>query len=84
MTLKLGAPNIVRMDTTINVNAVIEGLGGTSKAAEFFEVQPPSVSEWKARGSMPNARLMYLRAVRPDVYERSTQPGQPKPAAEAA
>ena len=55
---------------TINVNAVIEELGGTAKAAEFFEIEPPSVSEWKARGCMPRARLMYLRVARPDIYAK--------------
>lgn len=48
-------------------STLIDRLGGTNKAAEFFEVSAPSISEWRKKG-LPKARLMYLRAVRPDVF----------------
>lgn len=48
-------------------NHAIELLGGTAEAARFFEVKPPSVSEWRKTG-LPRARLMYLRAIRPDIF----------------
>jgi len=46
---------------------MIELLGGVTAAARFFEVKPPSVCGWRKKG-IPRARLMYLRAVRPDIY----------------
>lgn len=49
-------------------SALIDRLGGTNKAAEFFEVSPPSISEWRRTG-LPKARLMYLRVARPDVFQ---------------
>lgn len=51
----------------MNAIDIIERLGGTSRVAELCEVEPPSVSEWKKNG-IPKARLMYLRAIRPDVF----------------
>lgn len=55
-------------EETNSAVVVIDLLGGTSAAARFFNVQPPSVSEWKESGKIPPARVMYLRATRPDVY----------------
>lgn len=46
---------------------LIDRLGGTTKAAEFFDVKPPSISEWRKTG-IPRARMMYLRVARPDLF----------------
>jgi hypothetical protein len=46
---------------------LIDKLGGTSKAAEFFDVSAPSISEWRKTG-LPKARMMYLRLARPDLF----------------
>lgn len=46
---------------------LIDKLGGTTKAAEFFEVKPSSISEWRRTG-LPKARMMYLRLARPDLF----------------
>lgn len=51
-------------------NKAIDLLGGTAEAARFFEVRMPTVSEWRKTG-FPRARAMYLRAVRPDVFEQA-------------
>lgn len=57
-------------------NKAIDLLGGTAKAARFFEVRMPTISEWRHSG-FPRARLMYLRAVRPDIVaEASSKPDQ--------
>jgi hypothetical protein len=47
---------------------IIEGLGGTSAAARFFDISQASVSEWKRKG-VPQARKRHLRDVRPDLLE---------------
>lgn len=47
---------------------VIEALGDTAEVARMFEVRMPSVSDWKRTG-IPRARMLYIRAVRPDVLE---------------
>jgi len=51
----------------MNSNTAINLLGGTTAAARFFEVRPPTISEWRKTG-FPRAREMYLRAVRMDIY----------------
>lgn len=35
------------------VDQLIDRLGGTSKAAEFFAVTAPAVSNWKSSGRLP-------------------------------
>lgn len=35
------------------VEQLIDRLGGTSRAAEFFAVSPPAVSNWKSSGRLP-------------------------------
>lgn len=51
----------------MNANLIIDALGGTSEVARLCQVKPPSVSEWRENG-IPQARLMYLRLLRPDVF----------------
>lgn len=48
-------------------NEVIDALGGTAAVARLCEIRPPSVSEWR-RSGIPQARLMYLRAIRPAAF----------------
>lgn len=46
---------------------LIDDLGGTSAVAKMFDIEPPSVSYWRANG-IPKARLMYLKAVYPSKF----------------
>lgn len=46
---------------------IIDALGGTAEVARMFEISQPSVSDWRKDG-IPKARLMYLRAVRPELF----------------
>lgn len=52
-------------------SVVIDNMGGTTSAARFFGIAPESVSEWRARGVIPRARLRHLQDVRPDVLPAS-------------
>jgi hypothetical protein len=45
----------------------IDRLGGTVRVAQLCQVEHSSVSNWRVYG-MPRARMMYLRAIRPDVF----------------
>lgn len=54
--------------TTENPNLIIDRLGGTSETARLCEIEPPSVSDWRKYG-IPKSRLLFLKAVRPDVFE---------------
>lgn len=54
---------------------IIAALGGASKVAELCECSPQAVSQWsgadpatKKPRAIPNARLLFLKAVRPDVF----------------
>lgn len=66
MTIKLGAPKICAMNT--QANQIIDALGGTAEVARICQIKPPSVSEWRDNG-IPQARIMFLRLLRPDVFE---------------
>ena len=49
-------------------NKVIDALGGTNAVAKLCNVKPPSVSGWREDG-IPDARLMYLKVIRPHVFK---------------
>jgi len=53
----------------INVILIIQRLGGPSAAARFFECRPSAISQWKRDNKIPNARLLHLKAARPDLFE---------------
>lgn len=54
----------------MDVNLIISKLGGPSKAAHFFECTPAAISQWKRDQKIPNARLLHLKAARPDLFEQ--------------
>jgi hypothetical protein len=54
------------MDT--HANTVIDRLGGTGATAKLCNTSPGAVSQWR-RDGIPQARLMYLKLARPDVFE---------------
>lgn len=56
-------PYDVRMDS----NKIIDALGGTNEVARLCGIKPGSVSGWRSAG-IPQARLMYLQLLRPDVF----------------
>ena len=66
-------------------NYVIDAIGGTAQVARLCEVTDGAVSQWRSEG-IPKARLMYLKAVRPDVFEiaPSTHPSPQPQEQEAA
>lgn len=55
---------------TINVDRIIEALGGDVKAAEFFEITRQGVAKFRKQQHIPNARLLHLKAARPDLFEQ--------------
>lgn len=42
---------------------LINRLGGTFAVAQLANVKPPSVSEWKSNGRIPDDRLIRLAAI---------------------
>lgn len=52
----------------MTASEIIDRLGGTNEVARLCKVRAPSVSQWR-RDGIPAAREMYLRAVRPDVFD---------------
>lgn len=61
------------MDNILTADEIIDALGGTSEVARLCEVKDPSVSQWRRHG-IPNYRLMYLKAIRPEVFSRQSAP----------
>jgi len=53
-------------------NEVIDALGGTVAVAGLCNVTKGAVSQWRENG-IPDARLMYLRLLRPDVFAVKTE-----------
>lgn len=51
----------------MDANQIIDALGGTFAVAKVCNVKPPSVSEWRRTG-IPEARLQFLRLLRPDAF----------------
>jgi hypothetical protein len=52
----------------MDANQIIDSLGGTAETARICDVSMPSVSEWRAKNKIPQARLMYLQLLRPEVF----------------
>ncbi|MCG2586524.1 helix-turn-helix domain-containing protein [Massilia sp. TS11] len=57
----------------MDTSKIISLLGGTAKTAELCQVTPGAVSQWLHSG-IPAARLMYLRAIRPEVFKDEDAP----------
>ena len=51
----------------MDTKTIIEKLGGGAKVAALCQVSPAAVSQWNRNG-IPNARLMFLKLARPDVF----------------
>lgn len=52
----------------MDARTIIQKLGGPSEAARFFECRPAAVSQWKRDNKIPHARLLHLKAARPDLF----------------
>lgn len=66
----------------MDASNIIDLLGGPTAVAELCECRPQAVSQWKRTG-IPNSRLLYLRAVRPEVFAK-VSPHDTAPEKEAA
>jgi len=53
---------------------IIDRLGGPVAVAKLCDVSPQAVSQWK-RDGIPRARLMFLKVVRPDIFESQQKMG---------
>ena len=51
-------------------NKIIDTLGGTNAVAALCEVKPQAVSQWRT-SHIPNARLMFLKLARPDIFKEA-------------
>jgi hypothetical protein len=52
----------------MDINKIIESLGGTAKTARLCEVSMSAVSFWKKQGFIPKAQIKFLKLARPDVF----------------
>lgn len=44
----------------ITAAEAIDILGGTTAVARLLDIKPPSVHEWRAKGAIPESRLLQL------------------------
>jgi len=56
----------------MDAKTIIDKMNGPSAAARFFECSPAAVSQWKRDNKIPKARLLHLKAARPDLFEKDT------------
>lgn len=66
----------------MKTNEIINQLGGTKAVADLCHVTKGAVSQWRIEG-IPSARLMYLKILRPDVFD-TLLCSESKPVKEAA
>ena len=59
-------------------NSIIDALGGTTATARLFEIEPPSVSDWRRYG-IPKARLMYLKVAKPELFASTVNENKNSP-----
>ena len=60
----------------MDVNAVVERLGGVARAADALGIKHPSVCGWIVRGQVPAARVAEVsrmigvppHVIRPDIF----------------
>jgi hypothetical protein len=52
----------------MDANEIIDAIGGTGEVAKLCNVTTGAVSQWRTQG-IPEARLMYLKLARPDVFK---------------
>lgn len=57
---------------TVNVNEIIDSLGGTSIVAKIFGISTAAVAKWRRTG-IPRARLMYLHVKYPKILKNAKQ-----------
>lgn len=60
---------------SIDVDLIVEALGGDVKASEFFEITRQGVAKWRKQKKIPNARFLHLKAARPDLFDHPTPTG---------
>lgn len=53
--------------TELTPSQIVQALGGPSEVARLNGITPSAVSQWITNG-IPSARLLYLKAIRPDVF----------------
>jgi hypothetical protein len=53
----------VNIQSMADIDAYVESLGGTGKAAEIFGVTPPAVSNWRNQGHFPIRLYRKVRSV---------------------
>ena len=66
---KTGKHAYTRGMDTLSPDQIIDELGGTAEVARLCEISSQAVSQWRSNG-IPRAQLKFLRAVRPDVFDR--------------
>lgn len=57
----------------MQVSIIIKALGGPTKASHFFECSQAAVSQWVKKNHIPHARLLHLKAARPDLFDQEKQ-----------
>ena len=67
MVCIFGATMVTMIDMEHNDSLIIDRLGGNTVTAKMFSISSQAVSKWRNVG-IPEARLMYLKLARPDVF----------------
>lgn len=54
---------------TLNVDFVVDQLGGDVGAAQYFEISRQAVAKWRKTNTLPRMVRRHLRDVKPELLE---------------
>lgn len=72
MVCILGATIVTICGMEHSDSSIIDALGGNTQVAALCEISSQAVSKWR-RDGIPRARLMFLRLLRPDVFDDKSE-----------
>jgi predicted transcriptional regulator len=56
-----------------SISSIVQELGGTGAVADLCHVSSQAVSQWIAKEKIPQARLLFLQLLKPEVFEEEEQ-----------
>jgi predicted transcriptional regulator len=56
-----------------SISSIVKELGGTGAVADLCHVSSQAVSQWIAKKKIPQARLLFLQLLKPELFEEEEQ-----------
>ncbi len=59
-----------------SIYSIVQELGGTGAVADLCHVSSQAVSQWIAKKKIPQARLLFLQLLKPEVFAEEEEQEQ--------